>query len=237
MCELFGMSCAQPDRATRALPPFAEGYSERNPHGWGIAYYEGNEAKVIKRPGVASNDPGFQKAVEVARSKVILTHLRLTSKGVVCEENCHPFVRWSMGSAWTFAHNGTIHGIPTEPGRTDSEAALNEIVDQVEEYARLGPIRGTYPAVLHAVNTLFQRYGRAIELNFVLSDGAMLYVLNHYPGKPMFVLHREKDYGGALLVSTQKLTAENWVEIPADRLLVLNRGRVMVLSDPVRPGS
>ncbi|MDG6913113.1 MAG: hypothetical protein JRN35_08560 [Nitrososphaerota archaeon] len=52
----------------------------------------------------------------------------------------------------------------------------------------------------------------------------------------MFLLRREKDYGDAILVATQKLSSENWLEIPADRLLVLNRGRVFVLSDSVMTG-
>ena len=43
----------------------------------------------------------------------------------------------------------------------------------------------------------------------------------------------EKEYGGAMLLSTQRLTDENWQTIPTDRLMVINRGEIVTLSDPV----
>jgi len=66
-----------------------------------------------------------------------------------------------------------------------------------------------------------------------MSDGSILYAFNHYPGTPLYFLRREKDYGGAFLISTQKLTSENWKKLPSDRLLLVNRGEILVLSDPV----
>ena len=50
----------------------------------------------------------------------------------------------------------------------------------------------------------------------------------------MYFLRREKEYGGAMLVSTQKLTEdEDWKTIPTDRLMVINRGEIVTLSDSV----
>jgi len=39
--------------------------------------------------------------------------------------------------------------------------------------------------------------------------------------------------GGAILLSTQKVTGENWQEIGTDRLLAINRGEVLVHSDQI----
>ena len=67
-----------------------------------------------------------------------------------------------------------------------------------------------------------------------MSDGSMYYAFAHYLGKPMYFLRREKEYGGAMLVSTQKLTEdEDWKTIPTDRLMVINRGEIVTLSDPI----
>ena len=233
MCELFGMSCAAPDRSTRSLPVFAERYSPSNPDGWGLAYYQNYHAIVEKNPAVAKDDPSFSEAVASASSEVIVAHLRQGNVGGVCRENCHPFLLHGLGADLVFAHNGTVRDIETPPNRTDSESVFQALIKTATMYICEGPMHGVYPGIAKGVKTIFNRYGRTIHLNFLLSDGVMLYAFSHYPRKPMFMLRREKDYGGTILVATQKLTDENWLEIPPDRLLVLNRGRVLVLSDRV----
>jgi len=40
MCDLLGISCNENDRASRSLPQFAKEFSDDNPDGWGIAYFE-----------------------------------------------------------------------------------------------------------------------------------------------------------------------------------------------------
>jgi len=70
-------------------------------------------------------------------------------------------------------------------------------------------------------------------LNYILSDGNLMYVFSHYTGKNFYLLKRTKPYGGAALVSTIKLTGENWKVIPRDRLLLINNGNIIVLSDKI----
>ena len=60
-----------------------------------------------------------------------------------------------------------------------------------------------------------------------------MFVFSHHSDKSMYMLRREKGYGGATLVSTRKLTNENWKKVPKDRLLVLSNGEVLVLSDKI----
>ena len=61
MCDLFAMSCNSEDRATRSLPRFAR-YATRNPHGWGLGWYENGEARIEREPCRAdlSNDSTIQ---------------------------------------------------------------------------------------------------------------------------------------------------------------------------------
>ena len=68
----------------------------------------------------------------------------------------------------------------------------------------------------------------------LLSDGNNMYVFSHHSDKTMYMLRRQKGYGGATLVSTRELTTdESWQKIPRDRLLVLSKGEVLVISNKI----
>jgi len=235
MCDIFGMSCNDADRATRSLPRFAE-YAHRNADGWGIGWYENGAAHVERAPTQGDRDPRFFEAMEEARSEVLIAHLRYSTGAPSWECNCHPFIRNHRGRDWMMAHNGWVNDAEDHPeamGTTDSEQIFNEIIDEVGEYQDSGTIRGIYPALKLAIENVFDRYGRGVRLNLLISDGRSLYAFHHYPGKPMFMLRRSKMYGGAVLVSTQKLTEEDWEPIPENRLLVIDGGEVQVLSSAI----
>jgi len=239
MCELFGLSCAQKDRATKSLPEFAQ-LSEYNPDGWGIAWYENNEVKIKKRARKAKESKLFFEIVNKAKSNIIVAHIRKKTKGEACKKNCHPFVQKFRGRNWIFAHNGTIVPTPEihprSQGTTDSEQIFNYLLDEVQNYLSTynihHPIRGIYPAIKFALREIFKTYRpENTTLNFLLSDGSVLYAFGHYYDKPLYFLRREKDYGGAILVSTVQLTDEDWQMLPFNRLLVINNGDILVLSD------
>jgi len=238
MCELFGLSCNEKDRATRSLPVFRE-YSVISgaEHGWGIAYYQDDEVILKRKPEKAKMSPDFKKMIEEAKSNIIIAHLRLATRGKICEENCHPFKQHFLNKDWIFAHNGQVKGIPTHPrsrGETDSEQVFHFILDKIKEYQNQGGIRGVFPGIMYGIKKVFEKCGRDrdIHLNFLMSDGDILYAFHHYPGKPMYILRREKDYGGAILISTQKLSDdEGWKKLPSDKLLLVNRGEILVLSN------
>jgi len=46
-------------------------------------------------------------------------------------------------------------------------------------------------------------------------------------------LRRSKEYGGAVVVSTQRLSEEDWEPIPNNRLLSINGGEVQVMSSVI----
>ena len=233
MCDLFGLSCNEMDRATKSLPIFSE-YGRRNPHGWGIGWFDGNQALVHRAPNRADLDENFFETIDQARSKNMISHVRWATHGEKCECNCHPFKRHQGGRDWLFAHNGWVDGAEIHPnaeGDTDSESIFNEIIDKVIEYQNSDSIKGKYPAIKKAIRSIFQSYDRTINLNIFLSDGNMMYIFNHYSSKPIYMLRRSKTYGNAILISTQKLTNEYWEKIPKDRLLAINNGEIEVISD------
>ena len=243
MCDLFGLSCNEEDRATKSLPIFQKkfGTHETNPHGWGIAYFDNNGVIVKKASDgsefAAAENKEFRKTVDKARSKNIIAHLRHKSGETdVCELNCHPFEYHYHGRDWIFAHNGFVSNDfdrhPDAKGTTDSETIFQKMMGYVDEHMRSGSIRGLYPAMKKAVRQILDDFP-GIKLNFLMSDGNMHYAFSHYSGKPMYIQRNMKGYGNAVLLSTQAFGGGNWEEIPVDRLLVLNCGEVIVRSDPI----
>jgi predicted glutamine amidotransferase len=236
VCDLFGMSCNSEDHAKESLTIFANKHSENNPHGWGIAYYHNDKAIVKKAPEKAKISKTFFSTIENAKSNVIIAHMRLATTGDCCEENCHPFSGKLFERDWIFAHNGTMRRIPHHPlssGQTDSEQVFHLLLDQLEAYQRSGNTHGMFSGIQQGIKTAFDICGKVNTLNFLLSDGSLLYAFNHYQDKPMYYLKREKPYGGACLISTQKLNDESWKTIRPDSLLMVNNGEILELSDPI----
>lgn len=242
MCDLFGMSCNHEDRATLSLRNFATETSEHNSHGWGIAFFDDGHAIVERASDDDAEIPAvenekFFDAVEKAKSKNIIAHTRFSTCGSHCELDCHPFTAKHFGREWVFAHNGQIFGEwerrEDAQGHTDSESLFLEIMDYAENYMNnTEKIHGLYPAIKHALKKILNKY--RLNLNFLLTDGDMYYVFNHYSSKPMYMLRRMKGYGPVLLLSTRELDLNDrhkWEKLPSDQLLVLNCGEIIVLSD------
>ena len=235
MCDLFGMSCNESDRATRSLPRFSD-FSSGNPDGWGIGWFEGSIATVNRAAGRADMDSLYEESTAAARSHTLVAHLRISTGGDPCECNCHPFKRNHRGRDWLLAHNGSVDNVQYHPmaeGETDSEQIFHQLMDKMAEYQEGGPFRGQYPALKNAIRHIFDTYDMEIDLNLLISDGYQLYVFHHHSYKSIYMLNRSKAYGDAALISTRRLTDEDWESIPEDRLLVISHGVVQVISDPL----
>lgn len=235
MCDLFGLSCNEKDRATKSLPIFSK-YSNSNPDGWGIAYYDEGKVIINKKPEKAKISNEFYKTIENAKSNIIISHLRNATQGEICKRNCHPFKQKFKNKDWIFAHNGGVSDIAIHnrsEGETDSEQVFNFLLNEMANYQEQGNIRGIYPALINGIKKIFEKHSRSITLNFLMSDGCILYVFHHHFNKQIYYLKREKIYGGTSLLSTQKLSNENWKTLPADRLLLVTRGEILVLSDRI----
>lgn len=243
MCELFGMSSNEPDRATRSLPIFASKGSWCQ-DGWGIGYYNNNEAVVQKfKDSVIQSEnahPAFLQTIQKTQSSTILAHVRAATSNQRDDCDSHPFIIRKFERNWIFAHNGSIPKLVSDNYRSyvepyseiDSARAFSFIMDKVENYLDQPGIKGLYPAIKNAVEEIRREMGGG--MNFLLSDGSNLYVFNDSNhSNEIYYLQRRKSYGYAFLVTTisSGLSNEDWMILPQDRLLVLNRGEILVLSN------
>ncbi len=210
-------------------------YSLDNPHGWGIGYFDKDQKPhLIRSPTIALEDPLYLQTAESAKSNIIIAHIRKKSRGKRCMNNCHPFLHESLNNNWIFAHNGTLGGFPRHDrsaGGTDSEQVFHYLLDQMEHYRQTGSFRGVYFGLQYGIKKVFEISDPGtIKLNFLLSDGVILYAFNHYKKKPMYILKRSKEHGDAFLISTRKLSEEHWEKLPRDKLLAVCNGKILALS-------
>ena len=78
--------------------------SERNPDGWGVAYYIGGAPHVVKSVSTAVSDEMFRRVSGVVTSETVLAHVRKATQGQLTVFDTHPF---QYGS-WVMVHNGNI---------------------------------------------------------------------------------------------------------------------------------
>jgi len=239
MCELFALSCSDRDRATKGLPVFQQRGSWCH-DGWGVGWYDGPTGRVKKSGEDVNVSDRFFEAVDEARSNVIVAHVRYSTGGSADTCNSHPFKIHACGRDWLFAHNGSVPPVVAQdyPSRVepyseiDSARIFTFLIDELERYLRGGTTRGMYPAMVRASRRLIERFEG--NVNYLLTDGASLFVLNHYTSRPIYFTRRDKPYGSAFVATTvDGLTNERWRKLPPNRILVVNNGELLVLSDPV----
>ena len=145
MCELFGISSRYPTNVTFSLKVFGERGGHTGPHGdgWGIAYHEGRDFRIIKEPAPAFESPCLRFVENHDfRSEIVISHIRrATSPQRLSYTNTHPFVRELYGYTHVFAHNGDIPGVLQDRGfapsfyyplgETDSETAFCLLMDRL----------------------------------------------------------------------------------------------------------
>jgi predicted glutamine amidotransferase len=191
MCELFCLSSRQPTRATFSLKAFADrgGPDGRNVDGWGIAFYDGRDARLYKEPEPA-RDSAWLDFIERQRipTRLLISHIRHAIRGSITLANTQPFVREVGGRAHVFAHNGYLLGIEERLGRsnkcfqpigeTDSERAFCLLLETMARLwvesdppsliARLGVV-SEFAAILRPLG----------PANFLYSDGDFLFAHGH----------------------------------------------------------
>lgn len=186
MCELFALSSQLPTRLTLSLERFAAHGGREGPHrdGWGIAFYEGRDARVIREPAPASDSP----CVELLHrhgfhSDLVVSHIRLATQGQPGLANTQPFSRELGGRLHLFAHNGDLDAIDRQfanPSRyrrigdTDSEYAFCLLLE------RLAPLWSDdrTPDLSQRLSSLRQFAAELRPLgpaNFLYSDGDYLF--------------------------------------------------------------
>ena len=137
MCELFAMSSRMPTSVGFSLESLARRGGAEGPHrdGWGVGYYSGPDVLLLREPGAAS-ESGLAHHIKQhgPPSELVISHIRLATRGERALQNTQPFVRELGGRSHIFAHNGELDGLAGLPGAavrrfrpigdTDSEVAF-----------------------------------------------------------------------------------------------------------------
>lgn len=192
MCELLGLSSNQPATVNVSIGTLAEhgsvGGSLKD--GWGIAYYEGKDVRLIKdaEPAYDSDWVRFIRE-HTLRSHIVIAHVRTATVGSRAYRNTQPFTRELAGRMHVFAHNGSLPTLAGkerfEPknfhpvGETDSEQAFCHLLEQLKPLWRgtdLIPDLDTRLAVVSAFAAELRTMGPA---NFLYSDGDVLFAHGH----------------------------------------------------------
>src|SRR5690606_3532750 len=111
MCRIFGFRSVMQSQVHRSLVSADNALmqqSERNPDGWGVAYYVGGAPHVVKSVSTAVSDEMFQRVSGVVTSETVIAHVRKATQGQLNILDTHPF----QYGRWVMAHNGNIAKFP-----------------------------------------------------------------------------------------------------------------------------
>ncbi|MBF0236660.1 MAG: class II glutamine amidotransferase [SAR324 cluster bacterium] len=245
MCELLGLNFNRPVRPAISFRGFRHGGAD-NPHGWGIARFDGKACQVFKEPikGNESKLATFIRDYELFESKTFISHVRFASHGTRGLQNTHPFVRTFRSREVALAHNGTLRmkrsDLTFHPvGQTDSELLLCTLLTTLSREH----IEFSNYVRIEAVLREFNNDG---NMNLLFSDGEHLFCYRDQRGyNNLFMVERRAPYSTISLkdedwlidlkeekrldqrgfvIATRKLTDEPWNEIKPGNLMVFKDG-------------
>ena len=257
MCELFGMSTRRPSTVTLSLEEFSRHGGLSGPHkdGWGIAWYDELDVRVVKEAHPAAGSA----CVRFIQNNPFVTpfaisHVRKATRGAVALRNCQPFVR-ELGGAWhVFAHNGDLPAVECaaalQPGcfrpigETDSEQAFCALLERLRPLW-LADRPPDVAARLRVVETFAADLRSLGPANFLYCDGDAMFAhadRRHQgdgtispPG--LWCLGRRCAAGGELTSTGLRIEAHGGeqdvvlfasVPLTAEGWVPLTRGQVMV---------
>lgn len=224
MCQLLGLSSSDPVRLTFDWDTFVMRGSRQggNPDGWGVAYFEGRGATILREAEPAAASPMVRFLGRHApRSDLVVSHVRRATQGERSLVNTQPFARVLGGRTHVFAHNGYV--APGGPdnvspwlqpqGDSDSERLFCRLLGYLEPLWQ----NGEAPA-LEARFDVLTRFARGIlqlgASNFIYSDGINLFAHGHRQTLPGDAISDEP----GLYVNLQRSRAGSDMTTPCEGL-------------------
>jgi glutamine amidotransferase len=188
MCELFAMSSRNSVDVSFSLGILAEHGGTRAPHqdGWGIAYYEDHDVRIIRDTTSASASKWARFIEEqFLNSTIVIAHLRKATLGAIAIRNTQPFSRELAGRMHVFAHNGHLPAVK-DPARfplcsfhpvgdTDSEYAFCALLERLQPLWLGGagvPNVATRHGIIRGFAKELRQFGPA---NFLYCDSEVLF--------------------------------------------------------------
>ena len=217
MCELFGMSAA---RSCDVGPLLAEffSYSDRHPHGWGLALLYPDAVSLEKEPVPACRSDYLKRRLTApVEVQNCIAHIRLATRGCLEYANTHPFIKRDAGGRpWTLAHNGTIFDSPllepycrTQQGKTDSERILLYLVDRVNAAAAQAGRTLAAAERFAVVDDVVCALAPHNKVNLLIFDGELFYAHTNMAGTLYF-----RQEQGQTFFATTPLAGLEWRPLP-----------------------
>ncbi len=192
MCELFAMSSRAPATVSLSLSVLAEHGGKSGPHvdGWGIAFYDDNDARVLRDTSCASSSPwvGFVAQQEL-RSRFVVSHIRKATDGDVALKNTQPLSRELGGHRHIFAHNGHVPSVKDHDhfrietyrpiGETDSDHAFCALLERMKPLWRKQNGIPDLASRLDVVTMFARELGQLGPANFLYCDSETLFAHGH----------------------------------------------------------
>ncbi|MCX7874895.1 MAG: class II glutamine amidotransferase [Melioribacteraceae bacterium] len=250
MCELLGLNFNKPVKCSISFRGFRH-RGKHNPHGWGIARFDGPACQVFKEPINASNSKlaTFLKDYDKFVSKIFIGHVRYASKGEPALKNTHPFIKTFRSRELALAHNGTLDPVIKKTklkfhpvGETDSEYLLCALLTIMSD----SKISFTD---FKKIEVILRDFNECGNMNILFSEGENLFVyrdVNGYNGLCMTercapyskISLRDEDWEVDLaenksidqrgfIIATRPLTNEKWNELTPGCLYVFKDGQLL----------
>lgn len=186
------MSSNRQATVSLSLMKLAEHGGCSGPHrdGWGVAYYQDTDVRLIKEAEAAAGSEWVRFLEQHdLRSSIVIAHIRKATMGTRSYRNTQPFGRELAGRMHIFAHNGWLPGINELPafeperfhpvGETDSERAVCILLDRMTLiWNRINDIP-PLERRLAVVSELAADLRGVGPANFLYSDGDALFAHGH----------------------------------------------------------
>jgi glutamine amidotransferase len=250
-CELLGLSLNEDVSTHHIFSAFRYG-GEKNPDGWGMAFYSDRSATLFKEPASATESDlaEFLASYQLLKGKLLIAHVRRATVGRQTHKNTHPFVRELGGREYALAHNGTLEEFQskldlsgfTPVGTSDSEYLLCYLLGRIETEGVTEWNEQSFEWLLGELHTI----NDTGSLNCVFSDGAHLFAYHDRDGyNTLYHLRRTAPYNEVrfngmakrfdlgsvypesltgVVVATRPLTDEEWDGFTPGELLVFKDG-------------
>lgn len=225
MCQLLALAFNEPVTASLSFRGFRH-RANCNPHGWGLATFDGPTASIFKEPRRADESEEVEAIVNNhdLLSRIFIGHVRYGNVGGVSRRNTHPFVQRLRGRDLVLAHNGTLAKDDLKPliddryrpeGTTDSELALCVLVTWLID-----------------TNVALTDFGRLhVRLRNLNKSGNMNLLFSE--GEHLFAYHDANGYNGLCFTrrespfSSVTLRDEDWTANLPEEKLPTQRGYVI----------
>jgi len=222
MCQLLGLNANTPTDVMFSFTGFAT-RAEEHKDGFGIAFFEGNGARLFVDAQSARVSPVAEMVRRYPiRSENVIAHIRKATQGRVALENTHPFQRELWGRYWVFAHNGDLkdfaprlHGAFRPVGDTDSERAFCWLMQE------LAKAHASVPSVEELSCTLRELLPQPAAhgtFNMLLSNGQALWA---HCSTHLHALQRAHPFGAATLADEDLSVDFAALTQPQDRACIV----------------